>query len=497
LATGQSFDVMVVGAGAAGSVVAGRLSENRSRSVLLLEAGPDIRAEPPPELLDGWGLPQIPDWGYVSEPKASGDVQKLRRGKLLGGTSWLTRFAVRGSPADFDAWAAAGNPGWSFAEVLPWFKRLENDADFGDEPWHGSSGAIPINRYLDIEPTAVGTAVQSALEASGFPSVKDHNDPEAIGAGRMPMSSAAGLRVTSAQAYLDARTPRPGLTVRPNAQVAEIVLDGNKARGVRFLDGTIVNADRVVLCAGTYGSPPILLRSGIGPVEHLRALRIAVRADLSGVGRNLADHPEVDIDCGYRGEVRTSPLLHTIATFRSAPGGEIGPPDLMLWIPEPSQSPGETPLLEIDAVLLKPLGRGSVRLRSTDPVDPPLIELPRLEEPSDLDRLAEAYERALEVANRPELRRLCKDKPSPALRGTEMLDWIRRTVYSIPHVVGTCAMGPSPDAGAVVDALGRVHGIEDLFVVDASIVPDAPSGFPHLVTIMLAERLSDEIALGI
>jgi choline dehydrogenase len=167
---------------------------------------------------------------------------------------------------------------------------------------------------------------------------------------------------------------------------------------------------------------------------------------------------------------------------------------MMLWVPEPAQSPGQPPLLEIDAVLLKPVCRGSVRLRSANPADPPLIELPRLEEPSDLDRLAEAYERALEVANRREIRRLCKHKPSPALRGNEMLDWIRRTVYSIPHVVGTCAMGPSSDVGAVVDASGRVHGIEGLFVVDASIIPDAPSGFPHLVTIMLAERLSDEIA---
>jgi choline dehydrogenase len=488
----RASDVVVVGGGAAGCVVAARLSETPERRVLLLEAGTDLRANVPYDMRDGWHLPRISDWGYASEPDSHGSTQPLRRVKLLGGTSWLTRFAVRGSPADYNEWSTLGNPGWRFEDVLPYLKRLETDLDFGDAVWHGDNGPLPVTRYRERHLTGAAAAALEALEAVGFAHVDDHNRPGAVGAGRMPMSSRDGARVTTADAYLPEEGTRSNLVVRTQAHVAEVVIEGNRASGVRLLDGSVIEAGWVVLSAGTFGTPPVLMRSGIGPEKHLRSLGIQVRLDLPGVGGNLIDHVGVDIDCGFRQASRKAPIFHLLATFHStmAPAGDA--PDLALWISDPF---GDPPVLEIDVGLWRPRSRGSVRLRSADPADPPCIELPGLRESADVDRLAEAFLRGLEVAHRPEVRKLCQDTPSPrAHNHDEARAVVRAGSYSFPHVVGTCAMGPSPDDGAVVDASGRVHGIEHLSVVDASVIPNATSAFTHIPTIMLAERLSDEIA---
>jgi choline dehydrogenase len=494
LADRAAFDIAVVGGGAAGCVVAARLAESGSRSVVLLEAGPDRRADLPDDIRDGWGMTTDFDWGYVSEPDELGVVRKVRRVKLLGGTSSITRFALRGAPADYDEWEALGNPGWGWKDVLPYFKRVEADADFGHELWHGDRGPIPVDRYQDVERTEVHAATVRALEASGFPRVEDHNRPGAVGVGRMPMSSSNGVRMTTAAAYLPVGGTPPNLTIRPDAQVADLLFDGTRVTGVRLVDQAIIDASVVVLCAGTYGSPPILMRSGIGPAEHLRAIGIPVRADLPGVGANLADHPAILMDTGYHGPARTPPQLHSVATYHSTTASTAGPPDLMLWINDPDP-PEDAPQYPIDILLLKPRSRGIVRLRSADPADPPRIDLPNLREASDLERIAEAYRRAYEIAADREIRRLCADPPSPATGDrAELLEVVRRGARSIPHVVGTCSMGPEPDDGAVVDGAGRVFGAERLYVIDASIMPTVPSGFTHLPTIMIAERLSERIA---
>jgi choline dehydrogenase-like flavoprotein len=486
------FDVVIVGAGAAGCVLAARLAESASRSVLLLEAGPDLRTDTPPEFRDGWGLPRkVFDWGFLSEPDFRGEPQNLARKRVVGGTSWLTRFVVRGSPTDFDNWAARGNAGWGWKEVLPSFIKLESDRDFGDEPWHGDSGPIPVDRYLDAEPSEMETAALAALEAAGFPLVDDHNRPGAVGAGRMPMNSRGGRRVTTADAYLPVGVSQPNLTLRPDAQVDAVLLQGTTATGVRLVDGTTIEAGRVVLSAGTYGSPPILLRSGVGPAAHLRSLDIPVAVDLPGVGSNLADHPAAYLETEFPGPVREVPLLHTIATFGSSASTD-GVPDLLLWA---SESPGNPPAFGLEAVLMKPNCRGTVRLRSADPAEAPVIRLPDRTEPADEGRLVEGYLRALEVAGHPEVARRVPGLTSGASTdGDSLREFVRTNSYSIPHVVGTCAMGPSPDAGAVVDTSGRVHGIDGLSVVDASIIPESTAGFPHVVAIMMAERLAEQLS---
>jgi choline dehydrogenase-like flavoprotein len=488
------FDVVVVGGGAAGCVVAARVAGSGSRSVLLVEAGPDLRANTPELVRDGWHMTREFDWGYSSEPDEFGVVQKVRRVKMLGGTSAITRFAVRGSPADYEEWVALGNPGWGFQNLLPYFKRLETDLDYGGQPWHGVSGPIPIGRYRDHEPTDIHAAGLRALEATGFPIIDDHNRPRALGAGPMPMSSRDGIRVSTAGGYLPSGRTLENLTIRSDVEVSHVVLEGTRAAGVSLADGTQIDAACVVLCAGTYGSPAILMRSGIGPAEHLRAVGVPVKLDLPGVGANLADHPGVDLDCGYRGPARETPLLHTIATFHSSGTNTSAPPDLMFWLSDPVP-PEEPEQFTIGVVLLKPRSTGTVRLRSADPSDAPLIDLPHLTEHQDMDRLVEGYRRAREVASRPEIRRLCEGQLPPEIRDDgELRRMIQQSAYSIPHVVGTCSMGSSADEAAVVDASGRVYGAERLYVVDASIMPRVPSGFTHLPTIAIAEKLAENVA---
>lgn len=301
------------------------------------------------------------------------------------------------------------------------------------------------------------------------------NEPGAVGAGRMPMNVRGGRRVTTADAYLAVGTTPSNLAIRPDSPVDRVVFDGTTAVGVRLTDGTVIEGGRVVLCAGVYGSPMILLRSGIG--------RHGDRVELPGVGENLVDHPSVSLECVCTDVARAEPLLQVIATWRSEGRHVTATPDMMLWLGDPE---GDPPVFEIAIMLLRPESRGSVRLRSNDRVDAPLIKLPNLEDPRDVTRLAEGYRRALEVANDPALRRHCSG-PAPT-EPHDLEAHIRRELFSIPHTVGTCALG------SVVDDSGNVFGVDRLTVADASVMPDVTSGFTHLPTIMIAERLADELA---
>ena len=321
----------------------------------------------------------------------------------------------------------------------PAFRRLEADAEFGHSEFHGDSGPIPITRYPAFAPSEIHAAALEAFDALGFPTVADHNLPDAVGAGRMPMSSRDGVRMTSAETYLAPNRRPANLTIRADAPVAKVVLDSGRAAGVALGDGTEVAAGWVVLAAGTYGTPPILMRSGIGPVAHLREMGLDVRLDLPGVGANLSDHPGVDLDSGWRGGAKAGPILHTIATFRSSKATSGAAPDLMFWVSDPA---GDEPGFWFDPILLKPASRGSVRLRSADPAAAPRITLPGLTAPRDVERLGEAYRIGLELANRPEIRRLANEAPPSQPSTPEHLrQRVLENAYSNPHVVGTCRMG--------------------------------------------------------
>ena len=483
----QEWNVVVVGGGAAGCVVASRLSETANTSVLLLEAGPDLRTQLPDDVRDGRRPTFGHDWGYVSEPDSEGSVRALFRGKLLGGcSSTNATFALRGHPADYDGWTSAGNAGWSFADVLPYFRKLETDIDFGSAEWHGSSGPMPIRRYSEGELTDVALAGLETLEDCGFPRIADHNQPGAVGLAPIPVNTRDGQRISTALAYLAPGEGRPNLAVRGDAQVTELIMKGARAVGVRLLSGEEIRADRVVVAAGTYASPALLIRSGVGPAAALRALDIPVVADLPGVGQNLIDHPAVSVNLLYDKVVEPVPVFQVAATFHSSGTNSGGPPDLQCVVGGPYE--GEPAMFFVGAALLKPSSRGSVTLRSIDPTAPPCIDLGYFRASDDLDRLLQGLRRVSEVCRVGAVKELSGGVDYPPEPEVDLRSWARREAWTYHHPVGTCAMGVDPTAGAVVDSTCRVHGVAGLWVVDASVMPDIPSANTHIPTVMVAER---------
>jgi choline dehydrogenase len=411
---------------------------------------------------------------------------------LIGGCSATNGcFALRGTPADYDRWEALGNPGWSFAEVLPFFRRLESDLDFADQ-WHGSDGPIPIHRDPVEELNPIQRAFIDAAVQAGHTYVPDHNRPGAVGVGPTPRNVRDGVRMSTAITYLAAARRRPNLTVRSDTTIGQVEISRGVAVGVRSTTGELIEADRVVLAAGTYASPMILARSGIGSAAELLRLDIEVVADLPAVGEHLIDHPLVAIDLPTR--PATGPRFQAIATLAPTPAGT---PDLHLFAAGPFPVDGGA-VFGIVAGLMAPKSRGSVRLRSADPDDPPLIDSAHLRHPDDLARTVDALVEARRIARSEPLAALVTGAelaPGPAVADsnrTALADSIRARVGSYHHPVGTCRMGPGRDS--VVDARGRVHGVDRLWVADASVMPSIPAAGTNLPTIMLAERIAGWLA---
>ncbi len=496
-------DIVVIGAGSAGAVVAARASEDPGRTVLLLEAGPDypFLAQLPYDLVNSHNNSYTAhDWGFAYHGTVRGRSMPFPRGRVTGGSSAVnTTIALRGMPEDYDGWAAEGNPEWAWERVLPAFNRLERDLDFGHQPYHGDAGPISIRRYPWDELTPAHQAFIEASRKLGYPDCPDANDPYGWGAGPHPMNKLGRLRISTAIGYLAPARARPNLEIRGGAVTRRLIVEGGRVVADEVdHEGAVqrVEGRLFVLSAGSIQSPAILMRSGIGPAAELERLGIELVRDVPGVGANLCDHPALAVVCTVKDPSITDPDLPIVQTILryTAPGSDQRND---LQIEQFSFTPrGDgAGAFAIAAVLEQSYGRGRVRLSSADPGGPPLIEQQFCEDDRDLSRLVACYRDTFEFAHTEPLAGLIQQQvfPNPdlPLDDDAIADLCRRFAARGFHPCGTAKMGPSTDLAAVVDQFGRAHAVERLVVADASIMPSVPRANTNLTSIMIGEMVGD------
>lgn len=511
----RRYDDIIVGAGTSGIPLAVRLSEDSARQVALVEAGPDYPTaeHTPKDLLSGNSMSLVQhNWRFAAEILGGREVS-FPQGRVVGGSSAIgNTVCIRGMPGDYDEWAAAGNSAWSWKYTLLYFRMLEDDLDFGGE-FHGKGGPVPIRRFRPDELVPVQQSFYDACLEAGFPLCEDHNHPESTGVGPMPSNRSrtdVTTRVSTATAYLPLARTRENFTIVPDTVVNRVLIENGRAYGVEVLSGSAVHelrGRRVILAAGAVSSPAILIRSGIGPADHLRRLGIDVKADLPGVGAGLVDQPRVGVFMTPKpGEENYGlPTSQVVMRTTSATAGEcndmyyamVSHFDLTYQFSGLRSFAEEPRVISVMAVVRRPHARGRVTVRSTDPCEAPRISLNYLDNEHDYRIMAEGVRNCWELMHSPKIRdrgeRLVMLDESNIDSEDAIRDYIKISAESAYNPVGTARMGPSADQRTVVDQRCRVHSVEGLYVADASIMPFMVRGNTKLTVIMIGERVAAQL----